>query len=196
MKFSAAIHGDELTGIEMTLRLAELLTGSYGNNAYLTSLVDSMEIWLCPISNPDGYVSGNRGNTHGVDLNRDFPDRFTRPRRRSRRSRAGNAGLYVLRLRPPLRDGRQLPRRGAGGQLSLGRGHGWQRSPAQPHSMPPTMQLFYDFSVGYASRNPLIYNVEFPEGVTRGWEWYQIWGGMQDWAYVWRGEHHVTIELI
>ena len=37
--------------------------------------------------------------------------------------------------------------------------------------------------------------LNFPEGVTRGWEWYQIWGGMQDWAYVWRGEHHVTIEL-
>ena len=60
VKYTAAIHGDELTGIEMTLRLAELLTASYGNNAYLTSLVDEMEIWLCPISNPDGYVSGNR----------------------------------------------------------------------------------------------------------------------------------------
>ena len=35
----------------------------------------------------------------------------------------------------------------------------------------------------------------FPEGLTRGWEWYQIWGGMQDYAYVWNGEHHVTIEV-
>ena len=40
VKYTAAIHGDELTGIEMTVRLAELLTQSYGNNAYLTSLVD------------------------------------------------------------------------------------------------------------------------------------------------------------
>jgi carboxypeptidase D len=69
-------------------------------------------------------------------------------------------------------------------------------SPPPPNPTPaPDDALFHDFSVGYAIRNPIIYNnPEFPpEGVTRGWEG-TIWG-MQDWAYVWRGEHHVTIEL-
>ena len=31
--------------------------------------------------------------------------------------------------------------------------------------------------------------------MTRGWEWYQIWGGMQDWAYYYHDEHHVLIEI-
>jgi hypothetical protein len=31
--------------------------------------------------------------------------------------------------------------------------------------------------------------------MTRGWEWYIIRGGMQDWAYYWRDEHHVTLEI-
>jgi len=50
----------------------------------------------------------------------------------------------------------------------------------------PDDALYYEFSVGYASRNSRIWNGGFPNGVTRGWEWYQIWGGMQDWAYHWR----------
>ncbi len=194
VKFSAAIHGDELTGIEMTLRMAELLTQSYGHSAYLTSLVDSMEIWLCPISNPDGYISGSRYNAHGVDLNRDFPDRFLDPvdvpTGHEPETQAfmyfGYAHRFVMGINYH------------GGAKVVN--YPWDAvtngSPIPPNPTPsPDDTLFHDFSVGYASRNPYIYNVEFPEGVTRGWEWYQIWGGMQDWAYVWRGEHHVTIEL-
>jgi hypothetical protein len=78
-KYTAAHHGDETTGIEMTMRLAELLASSYSIDPILTDMVDKMEIWLCPIYNPDGYVSGNRYNANWVDLNRDFPDRITDP---------------------------------------------------------------------------------------------------------------------
>ena len=72
-KYTAAHHGDETTGIEMTMRFAELLANSYGTDPLITDMVDKMEIWLCPIYNPDGYVSGNRFNAHGVDLNRNYP---------------------------------------------------------------------------------------------------------------------------
>ncbi len=57
------------------------------------------------------------------------------------------------------------------------------------------MRCTTSYSVGYSSRNSRIWNGGFPQGVTRGWEWYMIYGGMQDWAYHWRGEHHVCIEL-
>jgi uncharacterized repeat protein (TIGR01451 family) len=193
VKFSAAIHGDELTGIEMTLRMAELLTQSYGQAPYLTSLVDSMEIWLCPISNPDGYVSGSRENAHGVNLNRDFPDRFTDPvddpAGHEPETQAfmyfGYAHRFVMGVN--YHGGARVvnyPWDAITGVAAL-----------PDSNYAPDDTLLHDFSVGYASRNPYIYNIEFPEGVTRGWEWYQVWGGMQDWAYVWRGEHHVTIEL-
>lgn len=194
VKFSAAIHGDELTGVELTLRMAELLTQSYGQNTYLTSLVDSMEIWLCPISNPDGYVSGNRYNADGVDLNRAFPDRFLDPiddpaghePEVQAFMKFGYAHRFVMGVN--YHSGAQVVN------------YPWDAvTDGGPIPLNPTPSpddaLFHDFSVGYAIRNPYLYNVDFPEGVTRGWEWYQIWGGMQDWAYTWRGEHHVTIEL-
>jgi carboxypeptidase D len=78
-KYTSTMHGTEPVGAEMTLRLAELLMQSYGSDPELTELVDEMEIWLCPIHNPDGYVAGTYTNANGVNLNRDFPDRITDP---------------------------------------------------------------------------------------------------------------------
>jgi hypothetical protein len=46
VKFSAAIHGDEATGIELTTRLAELLVTGYGSDPRVTGLVDNLETWL------------------------------------------------------------------------------------------------------------------------------------------------------
>jgi uncharacterized repeat protein (TIGR01451 family) len=194
VKYTAAIHGDELTGIEITLRLAELLTESYGGNAYLTSLVDEMEIWLCPISNPDGYVSGSRENAHGVNLNRDFPDRFLDPVDDPAGHEAETQAFMYFGYDHRFVMGANFH----GGAEVVN--YPWDAvtagdSPPPNPTPAPDDQLFHDFSVGYAIRNPYIWSAGWPGPVTRGWEWYQIWGGMQDWAYVWRGEHHVTIEL-
>jgi carboxypeptidase D len=49
--------------------------------------------------------------------------------------------------------------------------------------------------MGYTTRNSYLWNGDWPYGMTRGWEWYIIRGGMQDWAYYWRNEHHVTLEI-
>ncbi len=188
-KYTSTMHGDEAVGVEMTIRLAELLTGQYGLDPDLTELVDEMEIWLCPIHNPDGYVNGSRYNAHGEDLNRDFPDRITDPNDDpAGREPETQAFMYF----------------GYDHHFVMGANyHGgaavvnfpWDSVP-NPPDYAPDDAIFYDFSVGYAIRNPMIWNGGFPNGVTRGWEWYIIRGGMQDWAYHWRwGEHHVTIEL-
>ncbi len=35
----------------------------------------------------------------------------------------------------------------------------------------------------------------FPQGITNGYAWYVVNGGMQDWSYYWRGDMQLTIEL-
>ena len=129
-----------------------------------------------------------------MDLNRDFPDRFLDPVDDPAGHEPETQAFMVFGYDHRFVMGANFH----GGTEVVN--YPWDAVapsfPVPPNPTPsPDDQLFHDFSVGYASRNPLIYNVEFPEGVTRGWEWYQIWRGMQDWAYVWRGEHHVTIEL-
>jgi uncharacterized repeat protein (TIGR01451 family) len=170
------------------LRLAELLVSSYGSDPTLTGLVNNVEIWLCPISNPDGYVASTRYNSQGFDLNREFPDPLNDP--------VDDPTGRPLEVQRIMVFGYQhrfvMGANYHGGAAVVN--YPWDAVGHTPSSSPDN-GLFYNFSVGYAARNSLIYNGSFPNGVTQGWEWYTVYGGMQDWAYVWRGEHHVTIEL-
>ena len=43
-KFISSIHGDEVVGYDMCIRLIQLLTSEYGNNTRITNLVNNTEI--------------------------------------------------------------------------------------------------------------------------------------------------------
>ncbi|GAA0328138.1 M14 family zinc carboxypeptidase [Streptomyces blastmyceticus] len=86
------IHARELTTGEMSWRWTDELTGQYGKDPDITKLMDTTEMWVVPIANPDGVdivASGgdnplwqrkNADDSHGascgwtgqigVDLNR------------------------------------------------------------------------------------------------------------------------------
>ncbi|NCA85691.1 MAG: T9SS type A sorting domain-containing protein [Clostridia bacterium] len=70
--FDGGIHGDEIGGPENVIRFARELCLSYGTNPTITALVDTREIWLYLMVNPDGRVGMTRYNNNGVDLNRDW----------------------------------------------------------------------------------------------------------------------------
>lgn len=82
--YSSTMHGDEVTGFYLMLRLIDTLLKGYGNNDYITNLVNRTEIYINPLSNPDGtyHYSNNtvqgsqRYNANYVDLNRNYPDPF------------------------------------------------------------------------------------------------------------------------
>ncbi len=81
-------HAREHLSVEVPLRFAKHLVENYGRDADVTRLVDSREIYIAPIINPDGhaydYTNGIRGRmwrknrrrnndgTYGVDLNRNY----------------------------------------------------------------------------------------------------------------------------
>lgn len=194
VKYTAAIHGDETTGTEMTVRLAELLTGGYGVTPTLTALVDGMEIWLCPMSNPDGYVHGWRGNADPyVDLNRDFPDQWVDPNNTT-------AGREIETARfmnfEPLHHFVMGANYHGGAQVANYPFDGCPGANCNTNPVwPSDVDVFYQYSLGYAARNPDLLAGGFTNGVTMGWQWYDIYGGMQDWAYHWYYEHHITLEI-
>jgi len=82
--YSSTMHGDEVTGFYLMLRLCDTLLSSYGTSADITHLLDSVSIYINPLANPDGtYHNGNhtvvgsmRYNANYVDLNRNYPDPF------------------------------------------------------------------------------------------------------------------------
>jgi len=80
--YTAQMHGDEIVTYVMMLRLIDYLLSNYGIDTEVTKMVNEIEIWINPLANPDGTyhggdntVSGSwRGNSLGIDLNRNFPD--------------------------------------------------------------------------------------------------------------------------
>ncbi len=70
--FEGAIHGDEKIGWAVTFEMLKYLCQNYGADPLVTRLVDSREIWLLPMYNPDGYIRTSRYNDRNVDLNRNW----------------------------------------------------------------------------------------------------------------------------
>ncbi len=74
------IHGCEWEAGEACLYLAEYLLLNYGRNTTISSLLNTSEIYIIPLVNPDGRNSDSRFNDNGIDLNRNFDVDFGRLR--------------------------------------------------------------------------------------------------------------------
>ncbi len=64
-------HGNEIMGPPMIAYTARHLLTNYDTDPEVKALVDSVEWFLLPIMNPDGYPR-SRGNANGYDLNRNW----------------------------------------------------------------------------------------------------------------------------
>lgn len=76
-------HARELVTVELPMLLIKHLLENYGKDKEVTTLVDTREIWIVPMINPDGHIKAEQGrswrkNTNtsaggdGVDLNRNY----------------------------------------------------------------------------------------------------------------------------
>ena len=80
--YTSTMHGDEITGMILMLRLIDLLCTSTDDQ--VVNLVNSLDIYILPLTNPDGtYKGGNstvnsaqRYNGYNKDLNRNYKDYF------------------------------------------------------------------------------------------------------------------------
>jgi protein MpaA len=73
----ASLHGDEAGGTPLLAHLHQLLESGGWSETML-----NRRVVIVPLANPDGHASGSRGNSRGVDLNRNFPSTNFRPGRR------------------------------------------------------------------------------------------------------------------
>ena len=79
--YTSSMHGDEITGYVLMLRLADWLLSNYGIDQRATNIINNTQVFINPLANPDGtYAYGNnsvsyatRYNANAVDLNRNFP---------------------------------------------------------------------------------------------------------------------------
>lgn len=186
-KYIANMHGDEIVGRELMVLLIEDLLKNYGKEQRITQLIDSTEIHVLASMNPDGAALGRRGNANNVDLNRDFPDFTTRDNADTTNGRQAETKAVMswqnqitFKLSANFHGGAEVVN------------YPWDTSPEKC----PNHDLVKDLSLEYAINAPyMAASTVFNNGITNGYEWYEVNGGMQDWSINWKKDLQVTVEL-
>jgi len=190
---SSSIHGDEIAGFVLLMRLAEYLAAGSGGGGLASELVSGLEIWINPLANPDGaYRNGDtivypvRANSNGYDLNRNFPDPEASPPpplQKETRDMIKFLEAKRFALSVNLHSGAEVV------NYPWDR---WTRIHPDDVWFNTVCRRYADTVHLYAEPG---YMTFLNNGVTRGWEWYVITGGRQDFVTWGLGGREVTIEI-
>ena len=198
--YTSTIHGDEVVGYYMMLRLINLLLTNYNTDTYITELVNNVDIWICPLHNPDGtyYTSDDqinsspisiRHNLHGEDLNRSFPlagQTIAKPNYEPEvEAMMQFMEAHNFTLTANLHGGAEVF------NYPWDSWPSWQHSHADADWWEYVGHNFADTCHEYS----LYYMWDENNGVTEGGDWYVITGSMQDYHNWYLGTRHVTIEV-
>jgi hypothetical protein len=201
--YTSSMHGNEVVGYVLLLRLADHLLTSYGlgtaEGIRATRLVDNMELWINPLFNPDGtyrfggdttVANSRRFNANGYDLNRNFPDRIVDSNNTTSGRQPETASMMIWTAKHNFSLSANFH---CGVQVV---NYPWDAGATSgTYSACPDDAWFTNLSHIYATSNPDMMGGGFANGITNGCEWYAVFGGRQDWMYVWHGGREVTIEL-
>ena len=197
--YTSTIHGDEVVGYYMMLRLIDHLLTNYSTNTYVTDLVNSIDIWICPLHNPDGtYLASDnqindwpistRYNANWEDLNRVFPQ-VGNPAKTSYEPEVEAMMQFMeahnFTLAANLHGGAEVFNYPWDSWMT------WQHSHADADWWEYVGHNFADTCHLYSAS----YMTEENNGVTEGGDWYVITGSMQDYHNWYLGTRHVTIEV-
>lgn len=195
--YTGQMHGNELVSFIMLIQLIDYLTDNYGTNDRITNIVDNIEIFINPLSNPDGtYAGGNdtvwdatRNNSNSVDLNRNFPDPEDGPHPDGNEWQPENivmmnfAEEHTFVLSSNFHSGIEV--------LNYP-WDTWEHLTADDEWWQEVCHTYADTVHLYA---PTGYMDEFNNGITNGYQWYSISGGRQDYMNYFHRCREMTLEL-
>lgn len=199
--YTSSIHGDEVTGYVLMLRLIDTLLSSYTISSKLSNLVKNCEIWICPLANPDGtYKAGNstvsgavRYNANNIDLNRNYPDAAAGPHPDGNAYQPETiafmnlANRYNFSLSANFHGGEEVFNYPWDTWARLNPDDDWWIKIGKRY-----VDTVHANSTGYMT--PVLGYPSYP-GLVNGYAWYRVTGGRQDWMNYYKGCKEVTIEI-
>ncbi|OMO73504.1 Peptidase M14, carboxypeptidase A [Corchorus capsularis] len=196
-KFVGNVHGDEPVGRELLLLLANWICDHYMSDPLVKLIVENVNLHLLPSMNPDGYSLRSRGNANGIDLNRDFPDQFfpwndDEDARQPETKAIMRCDVYP---RTKVKPRTVMPNDLGGALVANYPWDGTQDKRRNYYACPDDGTFRYLGSVYSQSHYNMSLSKEFKRGITNGASWYPIYGGMQDWNYIYGGCFELTLEI-
>ena len=205
-KYIGNMHGNEVTGRETLLHLIEYLCVNYGTVDRITELIDNTRIHIMPSMNPDGYDNAHLGdsrglvgrkNSHQIDLNRNFPDRFGTTRTQPHREPETKAVMDWIAQYPFV-----LSANLHNGALVANYPYDNSNNGHSHYTVSPDDDIFQQLALAYSKGHKTMYlgkpcpgdRSGFKNGITNGAAWYSVDGGMQDYNYVQSNCFEITIE--
>ena len=195
--YTGQMHGNELVTFIMLLRLIDYLTENYGTNDRITDIVNNIEIYINPLSNPDGtYAGGNhtvwdatRNNANSVDLNRNYPDPEDGPHPDGNEYQPETilmmdfADNHNFVLSSNLHSGVEVLNYPWDTWAQLSADDDWWQEVC--HTYADTVHLYA----------PPDYMTDFNNGITNGYAWFTMNGGRQDYMNYFKHCREMTLEL-
>ncbi|XP_030071306.1 carboxypeptidase M isoform X2 [Microcaecilia unicolor] len=202
-KYVANMHGDEVVGREILLHLIEYLVTQYGQNAEIEQIINSTRIHILPSMNPDGFeavvrpdcmFSDGRYNKNKFDLNRNFPDAFE---------------ANTVEIQPETQavmdwvesETFVLSANLHGGAMVASFPYDNSNAAVAAKGVTPDQDVFihlaktYSFTANMSRSDGCDDSNRFEDGITNGYTWYPVQGGMQDYNYIWGQCFEITLEL-
>jgi PKD repeat protein len=201
--YSSTMHGDETVGYVLMLRLIDYLLTNYGTIPDVTNLVNNVEIYISPNTNPDGtYYGGNnsvsgarRYNANNVDLNRNYP---------VPNGNIGDDGTYLLQPETQafinyVSDKDFVMSANFHGGIEL-INYVWDYTYTNHPDKQWWLMVCNEYASSAQSNSPSGYFTAYQSGfdapgITNGATWYVVEGSMQDYMHNNRFCRESTIEL-
>ena len=211
VKYIANMHGNEVVGREMVLKLISDFCNEYDHNQRIQFLVDNTRILLMPSMNPDGYelaVKEGKGdwlvgrtNANSVDLNRNFPDQFMNTQNAATQPETRAIEDWIKKSNIVLAANLH------GGSLVANYPFDDSATGDSSYSRSPDDDVFRFLAQTYSQTHPTMHLDDAPwectdipadhfkGGITNGANWYNVAGGMQDYDYLNSNCMEITLEL-
>ncbi len=194
--YSSTMHGNETTGYILMLHLIDYLLSNYGTDPQITYMLDNSEIWINPLANPDGtYAGGNntvngatRSNADGYDINRNFPDpedgqHPTGPWQPETIAMMDFFDEHSFTISANFHGGVEVVN------------YPWDTWSRRHADDDWFISISREYADSAQANSPSGYMTYRNNGITNGYDWYEVAGGRQDYITYWKGGRETTIEL-
>ena len=201
--YTSSIHGNETGGFILMLRLIDHLLKNYNFDAKIRNIIDNVEIWICPLANPDGtyfksdppgssIAGARRYNINNIDLNRNYPDpdlgenpdgNSYQPETKAFMNFAND---HHFNMSANFHSGAELLNYPWDAWITEDNlnadAEWWEKVCSDYVDTARLVSQYYMASI-------------FPDGVSEGGDWYVINGGRQDYMNYFKNCREVTIEI-